>query len=312
MRYNQLTTETFVEKAKRIFDNQYDYSLVCYKYSWSKIRIVCRVHGPFEVTPNNHLRDMGGCPKCATEKRSEKRRYTTQEFIDKANKTHGEYDYSLVDYKGNNVKVKIICPKPGHGSFFQAPNSHLYGKGCPICGRWSLLTTDIFKERSTKIHGNKYDYSLVDYKNTRTKVKIICPKHGLFEQVAQSHLKGFGCFLCLESQGEKKICLYLEAHQIIFEREKSFERCRDKNPLQFDFYLPDYNTCIEFDGLQHFQPVEYFGGEAVFEKTKRSDAIKTNYCKKIGINLIRISYKKFSEIDSILEKEISKSLQKVA
>jgi len=310
IRCNRMTTESFIEEANKVHNFRYNYSLVAYKKSNIKIRIICPVHGPFDQTPNNHI--MGyECIKCSTERSAKKRTCTTQEFIEKATLKFGDrYDYSMVDYRGIERKVKIICKL--HGPFLMTPGCHLMKKGCPICGRWSLLTTDIFKERSIKLHGNKYDYSLVNYKNIRTKVKIICPKHGVFEQMAQSHLKGSGCFLCLESQGEKKICLYLDAHQIMFERERSFEGCRDKNPLQFDFFLPDYNTCVEFDGLQHFQPVDYFGGEATFEKTKKSDAIKTDFCKKYGINLIRIPYKKISETDLILGKEIVKlSLQKV-
>jgi very-short-patch-repair endonuclease len=175
------------------------------------------------------------------------------------------------------------------------------GKGCPGCGRWSLLNTKIFIERSIEKHGKKFDYSQVEYINARTKVKIICPKHGVFEQTPQSHLSGNGCPTCLESKGEKKISLFLDSNKIKFIREKSFEKCRDKNPLLFDFFLPDFNTCIEFDGKQHYQPIAYFGGEAVFEKTKKSDAIKANFCKKEGISLIRISSYKGHDIESVLK-----------
>jgi Protein of unknown function (DUF723). len=299
--YNQMTTTTFIEKAKKIY-NQYDYSLVAYKKSWIKIKIICLKHGPFEVTSNNHLRNMGGCPKCAEISRADKRRFSTQEFLERATKKFGDrYDYSMVDYQGIEKKVKIICKL--HGPFLMTPGCHLMKKGCPICGKWSLLTTEIFKERCTKIHGGIYDYSLVDYKNCRTKVKIICKKHGIFEQRPQAHFKGSGCAICLESQGEKKISLFLENHKTAYERERSFEGCRDKNPLQFDFYLPDHNTCIEFDGLHHFQPVDYFGGERVFKETKKHDRIKNNFCADNGIRLVRIPHK-IKDINSILEKEI--------
>lgn len=250
---------------------------------------------------------MGGCSKCAIGERANKRRLNIQEYVDKATKQHGnKYDYSQVCYKGNNKKIKIICSV--HGPYLQSPYAHLAGKGCPLCGRWSLLNTNIFKERSEKAHGKKFDYSLVGYKNSRTKVKIKCLKHNhIFEQTPQNHMKGQGCPICLESQGEKRICSYLDARKIIYKREKTFKECRDKGLLYFDFYLPDYKTCIEFDGLQHYQPIEYFGGEVVFEKTKKSDFLKNSFCKKIGINLIRISYKiKSSEIDFILNKEIPK------
>lgn len=121
------------------------------------------------------------------------RKLTTEEFIQKAQKIHGtKYDYSLVEYKKAHGRVKIICPE--HGEFKQRSNNHLNGKGCPKCGQYS--TKEEFIKKSDKIHNNKYDYSFVEYKDSKSLVKIICPEHGEFEQIPNSHLKGSGCKKC--------------------------------------------------------------------------------------------------------------------
>jgi len=122
------------------------------------------------------------------------KRKTTEEFIEMAKSIHGDrYDYSLVEYKNNKTKVKIICPV--HGVFEQKPIHHLRGHGCHECGD-KRLTTKQFIEKVKSIHKDKYDYSLVEYKNNKTKVKIICPVHGPFEQRPNDHLRGRGCFKC--------------------------------------------------------------------------------------------------------------------
>ena len=139
-------------------------------------------------------------------------------------------------------------------------------------------------------HGNKYDYSLVIYVNADTKVKIICPEHGIFEQRSSSHINGSGCPMCNDSKGEKEISLLLDNMNIKYERQKKFDDCIDNKKLPFDFYLIDYDICIEFDGMQHFKPIEYFGGLKTLEIVKRHDDIKNKFCENNNIRLIRIKY----------------------
>ena len=120
---------------------------------------------------------------------------TTEEFIKRAKKIHGDkYDYSLVEYKNYDIKIKIICPI--HGEFEQTPRCHINSEcfHCYISKR--IKGTEIFIEEAKKIHGDKYDYSLVDYKNRFTTIKIICEKHGIFEQIPYAHLKGSICYKC--------------------------------------------------------------------------------------------------------------------
>jgi len=186
------TTEQFIKKAILIHGDKYDYSLVDYKHSQSKVIIICLIHGEFEQSPSSHLSGKG-CPKCKVyEQRS-----STEEFIQKAILIHGDrYDYSLVDYKNNKTKVIIICPV--HGEFLQIPNNHLKGYGCQKCkddGQRS--STEEFIKKAILIHGEgKYDYSKVYYKQSQTKVIIICPIHGEFQQEPSEHLRNKGCPIC--------------------------------------------------------------------------------------------------------------------
>jgi protein-arginine kinase activator protein McsA len=118
-----------------------------------------------------------------------------ERFIIKANEKHGEkYDYSKLEYVDAHTKVCIICPK--HGEFWQTPNSHLNGCGCPKCGGNKSLTTEEFIEKAKQIHGEKYDYSKVEYVNANTKVYVICPIHGEFWVTPANHLRERGCSQC--------------------------------------------------------------------------------------------------------------------
>ena len=188
------TTEEFIEKAKKVHGDKYDYSKVEYVNSSSKVKIICPKHGIFEIIPNDHLRGVG-CSVCYGNKNK-----TNEEFIKEAKKVHGDkYDYSKVEYVNNKTKVCIICPK--HGEFWQTPKNHLNGQGCIKCSyklraEKNQLTTEEFIEKARQIHGNKYDYSKVKYVNNKAKVCIICPEHGEFWQTANMHLQGNGCKIC--------------------------------------------------------------------------------------------------------------------
>lgn len=122
------------------------------------------------------------------------RRLTKEDFIKRSREIHGDkYDYSKVEYKNTHTKVEIGCEN--HGSFWQTPGNHFH-YGCKICGGCYKLTTQEFIEKAVKVHGEKYNYEKVEYKNNRTKVTIICPKHGEFIQLANSHMGGSGCYHC--------------------------------------------------------------------------------------------------------------------
>jgi len=222
------------------------------------------------------------------------RRATTMyrdDFIKKSIDLFGYmYDYSDMTYVNSTEKVSIKCNK--HGHFFQLPYKHIRGYGCPKCHiQKTTLTQDEYIERASIIHINKYDYSLVEYKNSRTKIKIICKKHGVFIQNPQTHLEGHGCKSCKNSRNENMIEKFLIFNKIEFIKEKTFEECKFKGKLRFDFYLPNQNTCIEYDGKQHHESIEYYGGLEKLKVTKLRDDIKNQFCLENNINLIRINYR---------------------
>lgn len=199
----KLTTKEFVKRAiAKHGKNRYIYDNVKYIRGVSKVEIICPVHGSFQQKASLHL-EGSGCPQCGLIRTHELKRNTTAAFIRKAKLVHGDrYCYDTVKYYGCNTHVEIICPL--HGPFFQTPTKHLQGSGCPICGGSHKKTSEVFIQEAQKVHGNKYDYSLVDYVNDRTKVKIACPKHGLFEQLPTHHLRKCGCRKCYDEYNSSK------------------------------------------------------------------------------------------------------------
>jgi len=200
-----LKNNKFIEKAKKIYNDQYDYSISEYKTSSSKIKIICKKHGIFEITPHKHLKY--GCFKCKKEKKDILTFENGIEYLKKHNKK--KYDYSLVKFE-KNKKIEVICLK--HGKFFIDFKLHLNGKICPECKKdiheknmIEIRKKQILNEKekqikkAKKIYNNKYDYSLVKYKSFDEKVKIICPEHGIFEQSIKRHLK-FGCVECRKNK----------------------------------------------------------------------------------------------------------------
>ena len=291
----KLDNYSFIERANKVHSNKYDYNLVEYIDSKTKVKIICSTHGIFLQKPSNHLQRQG-CPKCAGIQKLD-----NYSFIERAKFIHGgKYDYSLIDYKNTETKIKIICSI--HGEFLQKPSNHLTGQGCPSCTKNKKLTTEEFIARSKKIHNNKYDYSLVEYKNNHTLVKIICLTHGVFEQQPQAHFIGSGCPVCNNSRGESVIFNYLTENNISFETEKKFQLLGQK---RFDFYIEELNMIIEYDGIQHFKPVKFFGKES-FRQTQINDKIKNEFCKEQGINLLRIPYTEFNSIEKTLDKILLK------
>lgn len=278
----------FILKSNTIHNNKYDYSRVIYINSHTKIKIICKEHGIFEQVPYQHIRGCG-CPNCNKFKKLD-----TKEFIDRSNEIHNnKFDYSLVNYINNRKKIIIICPE--HGKFEQTPGDHLRGIGCSKCSMRKKKTNDDFILKSNEIHNFFYNYSKVEYKSAHKKVIIICKIHGEFKQTPNSHFKGVGCPYCKKSKGETKILNFLKEKNIKFEPQKTFENCKYKQLLSFDFYLPDFNTCIEYDGEQHFSRYRFEKDNTKFEIRKKRDQIKTNFCIENDIKLIRIKYTEIVE-----------------
>ena len=152
------------------------------------------------------------------------------------------------------------------------------------------MTKEKFIEKAINKHGNKYDYSLVEYRNNSEKIDIICPIHNRFKQIPNNHLNGNGCPLCKESKGERKIRLFLKENNINFIPQYKFNDCKNILSLPFDFYLPEHNICVEYNGRQHYEPIKLWGGINNLIEIKKRDKIKMEYCKNNNIPLIIIKY----------------------
>lgn len=158
------TTDKFIEEAKKIHADKYDYSKVSYKGANKKVCIICPEHGEFWQTPSAHTNGKQGCPTCGRESSNRVKMLTREDFIAKARLLHGEkYSYEKVKYKGYDEYVTIICPE--HGEFLQTPDSHLQGKGCRMCGMFSSeKEEEIFSFCKT-----------IDHKAERRNREIISP-----------------------------------------------------------------------------------------------------------------------------------------
>jgi hypothetical protein len=199
----KVTTADFIRRGREVHGDKYDYSKAVYESATSNITIICPTHGEFQQRPANHYIGRG-CRECGGNKP-----LTVERFIERAIKKHGDrYDYSKVEFVGVESKIKIVCPE--HGEFIQRVMVHLKGFNCPSCGRESTAqklnySQDRFIKDSQVTHGNKYDYSQVEYINAQSKVKILCPEHGVFEQRAANHIRGIGCSKCSDLiAGEKR------------------------------------------------------------------------------------------------------------
>lgn len=194
------TTKQFIEQARKVHNDKYDYSKSNYTKAREKICIICPKHGEFWMTPDNHLRGQG-CPVCGAENRHLHRRMKLDEFIKRAKEVHGDkYDYSKVEYVNCETKVCIICPK--HGEFWQTPHVHLNGHGCPKC-KFEKLSKEQFAigkiefEKIKEKNKDFLDYSLSEYKGMHTKILVKCLKCGkIFWQEPDAQKRGNKCPYC--------------------------------------------------------------------------------------------------------------------
>ena len=282
----KLNTDIIINQFIKKHGYKYDYSLVNYNGLDKKVDIICPIHGIFHQIPKSH-RNGTNCPRCSNINNN-------FDFIKKSKSIHNnKYDYSLVNYIGTKIKVKIICKE--HGVFLISPNDHLSGIGCKICAnnirnKKNTSNTIEFIKKCKLVHSDNYNYELVQYNKAIIKVCIICKEHGVFYQTPQNHLGGNGCPKCKTSMGERKVIKYLIEHNIKYEYQKKFIGCKRQNYLPFDFYLPNYNICIEYDGEQHYCIIKYWGDKDGFMKRQENDKIKTDFCKDNNIKLIRIKY----------------------
>lgn len=286
------TREIFIQKAKEVHGDRYGYDNVVYNRSSIPVVIVCKEHGKFTQRPNDHLRGRG-CPSCGGSSK-----ITTDEFVRRAKLVHGDaYSYTNTVYTNMDSKVLIECSV--HGAFYQLASSHLRGVGCSKCSTTRgankiRLTTNDFVQKARLVHGDVYDYSLVDYTSAHDKVSIVCPRHGTFWQIANDHLQGNGCPICKGSVSKKER-LWLDAmgipnddihRQVLL----PLPECR----VIVDGFVPETNTVYEFLGdYWHGNPRKYTSGinptngveySVLFEKTMD----RLDLLKKLGYNVVYV------------------------
>lgn len=291
------TREDFLRKATGKFGEKYDYSIAVLSNKFSRttvVEIACNDCGNiFPQKIADHLDSTcGGCLVCAG-----KLPYTPENLVKRARAKHGDkYDYSMVsptDKLTKNDSIIISCNTCKY-QFTQIINNHVNsGYGCSSCSDRLYTTKEIFIRKATLKHGDDYDYSLITDElitdGVKTIVDIICNKcKKIYKQRIHDHLNGRGCRGCNKSYGEKEVSQYLDDYWYDFEREFSLPSL----PLKrFDFVIHNIKCLIEFDGLQHFDYVEYFHKTLeVFEERKMVDVIKSVEAMKCGYTLIRISY----------------------
>ena len=280
----KMTTEMFIQKARDVFGERFDYSKTDLNSRDEKgrVRIICLKHGEFWQNPYSHLKGFG-CSRCGKERGANTQTMTTETFIEKANSVHNfKYNYSQTVYNGCYRKVDIICPK--HGKFSQAAYSHLNGHGCKKCANESnseliLSNTDDFVQKARRIHGDENDYSKVEYKGARIPVLITCKNGHIYSQMPNKHLSGHSCPYCTNnvSRQEKEIVDFIKSLGI--DVKTSYRRLLT-DAKELDIVVPSKNVAIEFDGL-------YWHNE-IKKPDKRYHLNKTVECDENGLRLIHI------------------------
>lgn len=289
----KLSQEEVIQRCKEIHP-EYSYDKLVYVNSNTDFIVTCPIHGDFTTKANRFI--MGaksGCPKCNS---GFIKRVTPEEFKERCIRAFPDYDYSQAVFKGEYDKITVTCRK--HNYTWEVRVKDLMnGHGCPVCGREAIkqkqsMGLEAFIQKAREIHGDKYDYSKVEYCNIQTPVTIICPKHGEFQQTPNNHLyQKSGCPKCRQSKGENEICKLLDKSSIPYIQQYPIEYDGNKtNKTYIDFYIPEMNIFIEYNGMQHYIPVKHFGGEIKFAQQVSRDNYVREYCKKNNINLVEIKY----------------------
>lgn len=266
------------------------------KYIDSRTKILhrCKIDGhEWYVKPNDILNGHG-CPVCFGNAKK-----THEQYVKDVAKANPNIEV-VGTYINNSTNILHRCKIDGF-EWYAKPNNILSGYGCPQC-KIGMITGRKRKEHEVYIEEVSCvnsDIEVVEqYITSQTPILHRCKMCGNEWYVRPSDiLCGYGCPQCSCSRGERDVKQWLDKHNIIYVHQKRFNDCRDIITLPFDFYLPEFNIIIEYNGIQHYKPIDYFGGNDTFEYTKKHDKIKRDYCASNGINLIDISY-----LDDIHEK----------
>ena len=299
-RFHIATTKTRDQYIKEIATKNPTIELIGYYLgNKTKTKHYCKIHDYYFDSMPDTILSGSGCKYCKSDKLRELHLRTEEDYVKELEnkgikvKLIGKYTESLIPTKHLCLVHNVV--------WNTTPARVLNGCGCHKCGS-EKIRDHLLKSRDEYIDLlsiRNPDIELVgEYLGYKVPTKHRCKEHGeIFYTTPTSAIKGCGCLHCSGSKGERYIGRWLKKENITYETQKSFDGCKDKNPLLFDFYLPDYNCCIEYDGLQHFKPIDYFGGQKSLEYTQRHDKMKTDYCKDNNIKLLRIPYFKNIETE---------------
>lgn len=267
-----------------------------YKNNREKLDIKCSKGHIYKANWDNYYNKGTRCPYCSG-------RIISIDYIREELLKDGTILISE-EYINSCTHLKLKCPKC-EKEYSSTWNNLKKGKRCPYCRHNHTIDLEYIKN-----FANKLGYKVLSdsYEGAFKEIKFECPHHHKFNLVWTYFQKGTRCPYCKTSKGEEKISEVLFKYKIINEREKVFKGCVYKGNLRFDFYLPNQNICIEYDGKQHFEPQDFSGhgnSESEFKETQLRDSIKTQYCKDNNIKLIRIPYWDFDNIETILKKELN-------
>jgi len=293
----KLTLSEVLDKFHEVHGDIYDYSLVDYKNSTTKIEIICSIHGSFLQTPASHIHQKAGCQQCAAKEIGLKNRSYPKEFINECLLKHNNfYSYEKTVYISSNLPIIVTCPI--HGDFTQIASNHLHhGKGCSKCrndrNATIFATTDEnFIQKAQLVHNNRFDYTNTKYANNRKGVNITCREHGEFIQNAASHLKGnIGCKKCSAkgvSVSEGKLVEFIKdivTCDVVTNTKKII------SPYELDIVIPSKNIAFEFNGT--YWHSEMNGKEKYYHREK------TDACNNIGIKLIHINEYEYKNSDLV-------------
>lgn len=282
-----ITHEEYVKRVTEINPNIEVVGI--YIDSKTKILHRCKIDNyEWYAKPNGIL--MGnGCAMCYGNKKK-----THEEYVNLVSKINQNIEV-LGRYVGSNIPILHKC-KIDEYEWYAVPSRILQGVGCPKCAK-KLKTHDDYVADVNMINKNIEVVGI--YKKWNEPILHRCKKCG-YEWMVKPNgiLNGTGCPVCKESHGERSINEWLNTYNILYQRQKVFDDCKDKRVLPFDFYLPEYNICIEYQGIQHYKPIDYFGGQKSFESQVSRDNIKKEYCQKNNIILFAIPY--FEDINEEL------------
>lgn len=276
----RLTTEEFIEACREVHNNFYDYTDTVYTRGVDSVSIRCPTHGEFSQVAAYH-KSGNGCQKCGDTTKSH------EQFMTEVRRVHGSKHRVLDRYVNNKTKMRFECET--HGVWKCKPLSYLSGKGCPTC-----VVRKSHADFVKQVQTLQPEYKVVgEYTKSCEPVDIECHQHGIWSPTANDLLSGSECPKCArlgKSKGESAIVSLLDSINVEYSEEFAPEGCIDKGQLRFDFYLPDHNLLIEYDGRQHYDPRAKWHTPGVV----RRDQIKDQWTKDNGFRLIR-----FRQIEAI-------------